>query len=197
MAAVMVTGGIVDYDPQRRTYRLPDAHAACLTRGAPLGNLAVLRAARGAAGRRAGQCARLLRDRPEGLAYDDYTAFPRPDAEDSDIDGRCRADRPCGCRSVPGLADAAWRPGIDVLDAGCGRGGALRVTRRSGFRPAGSSAATCRPRRRRRRPRRPGTGDWRTWVFEQADLTFLDDSGRFDLVTSFRRGATTRRTRSG
>jgi hypothetical protein len=39
--AVMVTGGIARYRPGNATYELPDAHAACLTRGAPLGNLAV------------------------------------------------------------------------------------------------------------------------------------------------------------
>jgi hypothetical protein len=37
----MVTARIVAYDPSRRTYRLPAEHAACLVRGAPLGNLAV------------------------------------------------------------------------------------------------------------------------------------------------------------
>jgi len=39
--AAMVTARIVAYDPSRRTYRLPAEHAACLVRGAPLGNLAV------------------------------------------------------------------------------------------------------------------------------------------------------------
>jgi hypothetical protein len=39
--AAMVTGGVVRYDPMRRTYCLAPEHAACLTRNAPLGNLAV------------------------------------------------------------------------------------------------------------------------------------------------------------
>ena len=39
--AVMVTGHIIEYEPVSRTYRLPAEHAACLTSGAPLGNLAV------------------------------------------------------------------------------------------------------------------------------------------------------------
>lgn len=39
--AAMVMGDIVIYDPEARTYRLPAEHAASLTRGAPLGNLAV------------------------------------------------------------------------------------------------------------------------------------------------------------
>ncbi|MFC6490849.1 hypothetical protein [Nitratireductor sp. GCM10026969] len=39
--AVMVTGRVVLYDPVGRRYRLPEEHAACLTRGAPFGNLAL------------------------------------------------------------------------------------------------------------------------------------------------------------
>jgi hypothetical protein len=39
--AVMVMADIVEHDPATRTYRLPTEHAACLTRDAPLGNLAV------------------------------------------------------------------------------------------------------------------------------------------------------------
>jgi hypothetical protein len=39
--AGMVTARIVEYDPAQQHYCLPAAHAACLTRGAPLGNLAV------------------------------------------------------------------------------------------------------------------------------------------------------------
>jgi len=39
--AVRVTADIVDYAPQGRTYRLPAAHAKCLTRSAGLGNAAV------------------------------------------------------------------------------------------------------------------------------------------------------------
>ena len=40
--AVMVTAGIVNYEPGNKTYQLPKAHAACLTRDAELGNVAVL-----------------------------------------------------------------------------------------------------------------------------------------------------------
>src|SRR5690606_5224492 len=39
--ASLVTARIVDYDPRLKTYLLPAEHAASLTRGAPLGNLAV------------------------------------------------------------------------------------------------------------------------------------------------------------
>src|SRR5688572_30321044 len=37
----MVTGGVVEHDPVAKTYRLPPEHAACLTRAASPGNVAV------------------------------------------------------------------------------------------------------------------------------------------------------------
>ena len=39
--AAMVTGGIVEYDPEGGTYRLPPEHAAFLTRAATPDNIAV------------------------------------------------------------------------------------------------------------------------------------------------------------
>src|SRR5215213_992863 len=40
----MVTGGVVDYDPTRRTYRLPPERAGAITRAAGPNNLAVFAA---------------------------------------------------------------------------------------------------------------------------------------------------------
>jgi len=39
--AVMTTGGIIEYDASTQQYRLPNHHAACLTRSASPGNMAV------------------------------------------------------------------------------------------------------------------------------------------------------------
>ena len=39
--AAMVVAGVIDYRPHGRRYHLPAEHAACLTRDAPLGNLAI------------------------------------------------------------------------------------------------------------------------------------------------------------
>jgi hypothetical protein len=72
--ASMVTGGIVAFDPSARTYRLPPEHAACLTRGAPLGNLAVYGqfvALMGAVQDRILSCF----ESGEGTGYGDYPCF--------------------------------------------------------------------------------------------------------------------------
>lgn len=179
--AVMVTGGIVDYDPQRRTYRLPDAHAACLTRGAPLGNLAVYArhvALLGAVQDKVLDCF----ETGEGLAYDDYPHFHDLMAEDSDMTvAAALTDHVLPL--APGLVERL-AAGIDVLDAGCGRGGALMVMAErfpaSRFVGRDLSAETTAQATAAARDR--GLANL---VFEQADLTYLDDSGRFDLVTSF------------
>lgn len=120
--AVMTTAGIVSYDPARQTYSLPAEHAACLTRGAPLGNLAAyaqIIPIMGAAQDRILRCF----ESGEETTYADYPCFHAFMAEDS-------------AQTVVAqlfdlllpLADgiiARLEAGIDVLDAGCGRGLAL------------------------------------------------------------------------
>src|SRR5690606_3644296 len=80
--AVMVTGGVVQYDASRRHYWLPPEHAACLTPGAPLGNLAVyaqLIAMAGAVHEPLLECFRS----GAGLDYANYPHFHSIMAEDS------------------------------------------------------------------------------------------------------------------
>jgi len=120
--AALVTSGIVEYDAARRTYRLPAEHAACLTRGAPLGNLAVY--AQHIA--LLGSMQELILERFEsgaGTTYADYPDFHRIMSEDSDqtvvaslFDVLLPLDE--------GLTERL-ESGIDVLDAGCSRGRAL------------------------------------------------------------------------
>jgi len=122
--AAMVTGGIVDYEPATRTYRLPPEHAAWLTRAASPNNLAVtaqmlpvLAAVEDGiiAAFRAGG----------GLPYAAYRRFHDVMAEDSGqtvVAALMDAILPL----VPGLTDALHR-GIDVLDVGCGQGRALHL----------------------------------------------------------------------
>jgi len=80
--AVMVVSGVVSHDPARHTYRLPPEHAACLTRRAPLGNLAVYAQHVSLLGK--------IEDRVidcfetgAGTAYGDYPCFHQIMAEDS------------------------------------------------------------------------------------------------------------------
>lgn len=177
--AAMVTGGIVEYEPESRAYVLPAAHAASLTRGAALGNLAVYAQVVGMAGAiedRLLQCFRT----GAGIPYAAYPHFHAIMREDS------------GQTVVASLADilATLTPdlverleaGLDVLDAGCGAGEALIALARRfprsrfvgwDFGPDAIEMATA------------SAGDLPNARFEVRDLSRMTDREAFDLVTSF------------
>ncbi len=122
--AVMVTGQIINFDPALQTYALDPAQAACLTRGASHGNMAVYAqfiAIMGDVQDRLLNCF----ETGDGTVYDDYPCFHQIMAEDSAMSVQeplFDAILPL----IPGIA-ARLEAGIDVLDAGCGRGAALRA----------------------------------------------------------------------
>ena len=179
--ACMVTSGIVRYDPAHRTYRLPAEHAACLIRGAPLGNMAVFAqhiALMGA-----------VQDRTlatfqtgEGTSYGDYPCFHQIMAEDS-----AQTVTEALFDHLLPLAEgieARLEAGIDALDAGCGQGSALIAlaerfpqSRFTGYDLCADAIETAT-----RRARAAGLGNIR---FETRDLTGFADRACFDFVTSF------------
>src|SRR5690606_22361330 len=120
--AAMVVAGIVEYDPDGRRYRLPPEHAACLGADAALGNLAVYAQHIALFGKIEDIAIENFRT-GGGTRYDDYPCFHQIMAEDSGqtvVAGLFEHILPL----VPGLEDRL-RAGIDVMDAGCGRGAAL------------------------------------------------------------------------
>ena len=179
--AVMVVGGVVEYDPRDATYSLPAEHAASLTRGAALGNMAVY--AQHVALMGAVQDAILDRfETGEGLCYEDYPHFHALMAEDSDqtvVDPLFESILPL----VPGLVDRLDN-GIDVLDAGCGRGHALLAMARRfpasrfvGYDLGADAIAFATASAR--------ASDLDNIVFATHDLGGFDEHERYDLVTSF------------
>ncbi|MCT7377598.1 class I SAM-dependent methyltransferase [Chelativorans salis] len=179
--AVMVMGGIVTYNPAAKTYDLPAEHAACLTREAPLGNLAVYAQAIALIGQ---MQERLLAcfETGEGLAYGDYPCFHQFMAEDS------------GQTVVPQLFDVVlplvegiaerMEIGIDVLDAGCGRGLALieMAKRFPNSRFTGYDLCADAIEFANETARKAGLANVR---FEQRDLTGYGEKSRFDFITTF------------
>ncbi len=179
--AVMVTGGVVGYDPARETYVLPAEHAACLTNGAPLGNLAIYAQAvalAGAVQERVLDCF----SSGDGLRYDNYPCFHHFMAEDSQqtvVDGIgdiIQTLMPEFCTKLD--------KGIAVLDAGCGSGRALirlaqahPASRFVGYDLCQDAIATARTSAAEKR--------LENITFEARDLTGLDTFGSFDLITSF------------
>ena len=179
--AAMVMAGVVDYAPQTRRYRLPDEHAACLTRDAPLGNLAVYAqhiALLGKVEERTIACF----ETGEGTRYDDYPCFHQIMAEDSGqtvTAGLFDHILPL----VPDVLDRLEK-GIDVLDAGCGRGSALiaMAKRFPKSRFAGYDLCADAIEHARQTARAEGLGNV---TFEVRDLTGYSEPGRWDFVTSF------------
>ncbi len=177
----MVTGGIVDFDPRARRYRLPPEHAASLTRAAGTDNLALTMQYVALLASVEGEVARCFRA-GGGVPYSAYTDFHRLMAEDSAtvhdaalVDGILPL--------VPGLPDRLAE-GIDVADIGCGSGHAVNLMARAypasrftgyDFSEEGVAAA-------RAEADRIGTTNAR---FELRDVADLGVEDAYDLVTAF------------
>ncbi len=179
--AVMTVARIVEYDPAGRTYALPPEHAACLTQGAPLGNLAVYARMAAMLGAVQDEVIRCF-ETGGGTQYDDYPCFHEIMAEDS------------GQTVVAGLFDTIvplvdglnerLESGIHVLDAGCGRGEALLALARrfpasrfTGYDLCADAIAHAQDA-----AREAGTDNVH---YEVRDLTGYREPDRWDLIFSF------------
>ena len=179
--AAMVTGGILRYDPARATYALPPEHAASLTRGAALGNLAVYAQAvalMGAVQERILECF----ETGGGTRYDEYPCFHQFMAEDSGMTVVAQLFDVL-LPLAPGLTERLER-GIEVLDSGCGAGQALIAmaerypkSRFTGYDLCADAIATAR--------RDAEAAGLRNVTFEARDMTGFDQVERYDLITSF------------
>jgi ubiquinone/menaquinone biosynthesis C-methylase UbiE len=115
----MVTGRIVAYDPGTSRYRLPEEHAASLTRAAAADNMAVFAQYIAELGRVEDDIVDCFRN-GGGVPYEKFTRFHEVMAEDS-------GQSVLSCLEshilpiVPGLT-TRLEQGIRVLDLGCGRG---------------------------------------------------------------------------
>lgn len=177
----MVTGGVVEYEPDGATYRLPAEHAALLTRAASPNNLAAgmqFFAVLGAAEDRVVEAFRHGR----GVPYEAYPRFHEVMAEESAQTVVAALDEHI-LPLEPGLGDRLER-GIDALDVACGRGlAALHLAERfprsrfAGYDFSAEAVAAASAEAERR-----GLGNVR---FAVLDLAGLDEPGRYDLITAF------------
>lgn len=179
--AAMVSGRIVDYDPDRRTYALPAHRAACLTRAAGPENIARTTqfiSLLGEVEERVLECFR----RGGGVPYDAYPRFHTLMAEESAavhdsalIEGILPL--------VPGLP-RKLEAGIDVLDIGCGQGHAVNLMAqafpRSHF--TGLDISQDAIEAGREEARRLKLANVR---HEARDVARLQDAAQYDLVTAF------------
>lgn len=179
--AAMTTAGVVRHDPATRTYALPAEHAACLTRDAALGNLALYGQHVAMMGTVLDRVERCFRE-GGGMRYDEYPRFHEIMAEDSAQTVVAALFE----HLLPLAPDLLGRldRGIDVLDAGCGRGAALRdlAARFPASRFVGYDLCADAIAHAREAAATEGLTNVR---FEARDLTGFAERERFDLVTSF------------
>lgn len=179
--ATMTVAGIVDYQPQDAAYCLPAEHAACLTRQAPLGNLAVYAQHVAMLGKIEERTMHIM-ETGEGTGYGDYPCFHQIMGEDSGqtvTAGLFDHVLPLAPELDTRLAD-----GIDVLDAGCGRGSALiamarryPASRFTGYDLCADAIVFAQKSAQAER--------LSNITFAVRDLTGYTEPDRWDVVTSF------------
>ncbi|TMB94129.1 MAG: class I SAM-dependent methyltransferase [Chloroflexi bacterium] len=177
----MVTGGIVEYDPSGRTYRLPPEHAGALTRAAGPNNLATLAQFMPLFGNVEDQLVESFR-KGGGVPYSEFGTFQQLMAEMSaQIVDATLLD--VTLPLVPGLKERL-QTGIDVLDVGCGQGHAINVMARAfpnsrftgyDFSDEGIAA---------------GQAEASQWGLSNArlvvkDIATIDEKNAYDLITAF------------
>lgn len=179
--AAMTTGGIVEYDPAERTYRLPPEHAASLTRAAGPGNLATITQFMSLMGNIEDDLLEAFRN-GGGVPYEQYGKFQQLMAEESaQVFDATLVD--VTLPLIPGMVDRLAE-GIDVADIGCGEGHAINVmaqafpkSRFTGydFSAEGVAAGTAEARQM----------GLTNVQFVQQDVAQLDIKEAFDLITVF------------
>ena len=179
--AVMVTTGIVIYDSRKQTYHLPKAHAACLTRDAELGNIAVYAQFIPMMGAMQDHTLRCL-ESGGGTSYGDYPCFHQIMSEDSEqsvVSSLFEVLLPM----ISGI-DQQMQKGIQVLDAGCGKGLALIAmaeryphSKFTGYDLCEDAIAEA--------TRVATYKDLDNIRFSVRDLYGFNEQGQYDLITSF------------
>jgi ubiquinone/menaquinone biosynthesis C-methylase UbiE len=115
----MVTGRVVDVDPESSRYSLPPEHAAFLTRAAGADNIAVFTQYISLLGSVEDDIVECFKN-GGGVPYAKFPRFHAVMAEDSGQSVLSSLDSHI-VPLVPGLADQLGK-GIKMLDVGCGRG---------------------------------------------------------------------------
>lgn len=178
--AGMTVGGIVEHDPNTRTYVLPPEHAASLTRAAGPDNLASLAQYASLFGELEGRVLDCFRE-GGGVPYSAMPRFQALQAEESaQIHDAVLVD--VTLPLVDGLVERL-RSGLDVLDVGCGHGHAANLiadafpaTRVTGIDISEEGIAAARAEAERLRLANAR--------FEVRDALTIEP-GSYDLVTAF------------
>jgi 2-polyprenyl-3-methyl-5-hydroxy-6-metoxy-1,4-benzoquinol methylase len=177
----MVTGHIVEYDPESGAYSLPAEHAAALTRAAGLNNMAAITQFIPLMGSVEEQVVERFRH-GGGVPYAAYPRFQQVMAEASAL----AFDSSLLTETLPLIPDLVERlqTGVDVLDVCCGHGHAINVMARAfpasrftglDFSVEGIAAA------------RVEAAEWgvANARFEVQDVAQLEAPAQYDFITAF------------
>jgi 2-polyprenyl-3-methyl-5-hydroxy-6-metoxy-1,4-benzoquinol methylase len=177
----MSTGQITEYDAESGRYRLPSEHAAWLTRDATPNNLAASMQWMAVLGGVETKVVEAFAH-GRGVAYAAYDRFNEVMAEESAQTIVAALD-PHILPMVDGLVEKL-EAGIDVIDVGCGRGRALMhmAQRFPNSRFHGIDFLESAVNDANYDAQRLGLDNVR---FRQADAAAWDETGRYDLVTTF------------
>jgi 2-polyprenyl-3-methyl-5-hydroxy-6-metoxy-1,4-benzoquinol methylase len=177
----MVTGGIIECNPESLQYFLPREHSRWLTREAAPNNIAVFAQYISELGSVEGQILSCFKH-GGGVPYSEYRRFHEIMAEDSGqtvVAALIDTILPL----VPGLIDEL-KKGIDVLDVGCGSGRALNLMAKNfpnsmfvGYDLSSQALHAARMEAEKEK--------LLNVCYEEKDLTDFDVPGRFDCITAF------------
>lgn len=115
----MVTGSVIDYSPENKTYCLPDEHAAYLTRHAGADNIAVFTQYAAVMGEVEDDILKCFKE-GGGVPYSKFHRFHEVMAEDSGQSVLSSLESHI-LPLVPGLSEKL-KEGIKMFDVGCGSG---------------------------------------------------------------------------
>lgn len=120
----MLTGFVVDYNPETKKYHLPQEHASFLTRKAAADNIGVFAQYIPLLGTVEDKVIDCFKN-GGGVPYSEYERFQDVMSEDSNqsvVSSLLEVILP----AIPGIVDRL-EEGIEVVDLGCGRGNALNL----------------------------------------------------------------------
>jgi 2-polyprenyl-3-methyl-5-hydroxy-6-metoxy-1,4-benzoquinol methylase len=181
----LATSGVLEVDADGPRFRLPDEHAACLTRPAGADNLASFAQYIPILGMVEEEILTCFRE-GGGVPYEKYLRFHEVMAEDSG-QGELSVLEKRILPLVPGLTERL-RAGIDMLDLGCGRG--LAIIRLAELFPASRFTGMDLSREAiewaRAEAVRRGVADRaRFLVVDLSDFDAQAEPARYDFVTTF------------
>lgn len=177
----MVTGRILEYNPDTSKYWLPPEHAAFLTKDAGIDNIAVFMqyiSLLGDVEQKVIECFR----KGGGVPYSAFPRFQQLQAQDTArvFDARLIAQI---VPLVDGLGDRL-RAGIDVLDVGCGQGHAINLMARTfpNSRFTGYDISKEGIEAGREEAKQMGLTNVN---FEVRNVASINEHEKYDLITAF------------